>query len=477
MRSVLVSCLLLLAAAPAQAHFIYLVPDKDQKTAIMVFSDSLEADEGVPITKIAMTKLHALDVSGKSVPVKMTEKKHHYDVNAEAKAPLLIAGVCQYGVLAKKGDPFLLMYYAKTVLQSAATDVDTAPWISKGDKEMPLDMIKTPEGKLQVLFQGKPLAGAEITFFCDIADSANVEGKSDAKGEFDIKSAHKGLGVKTAPTLFAIRVKHVEKKEGEIDGKKYAEVRHYATMVVRPIVGVKKEFKKVEREEEVSFVGGKEKDADPAATRLLSEARAARALWHKFPGFSARVVINQDGKKIPGQVTVSATGKVELKTDLADLTPEQEQVIKKVRGEIISLVSHRLPGEKYETPCAFGDKVEDHPQGRLILVLNDELHSSYRIRDRQILEVNRTSPGGRFTISVLENYWNKEKTYLPAHYVVNTWDKGGTLTSSTAHRNTWLRMGDFDLPETASTVNSANGGLTVRQVTFSAHKLGAAGGE
>jgi hypothetical protein len=463
---------LALAVGPVQAHFIYLIPAKDQKAATMVFSDTLAPDEAVPINKIAMTKLFALDAAGKPVAVKMTEMKHHFDVTADGERPVMIAGTCQYGVIAKKGESFLLLYHPKTVLMGPE-GISDLPWLLKGSKELPLEMVKADESKVRVLFQGKPLPAAEVALFTDAEDSKAVEGKTDAEGEYNIEAAFKSLDKKMPPSLVAVRIRHVEKKEGELDGKKYTEVRHYATMVIRPTKG--KKAAKEKADEEVVFLG-KDKEADPGATKLLADARAARALWHKFPGFTARVEINQDGKKIPCKLDVSAAGKVDLRTELADLSPEHDQIIKKVRGEIISLVSHRLPGEKYETPCAFADKVEDHPQGRLILVLNDELHSSYRIRDRQILEVNRTSGGGRFTISVLENYWSKDKTYLPAHYVVNTWDKGGTLTSATAHRNTWLRLGSFDLPETYSTVNAGSGGLSVRLVTFSGHKL-AAGAE
>src|SRR5579871_982039 len=66
--------------------------------------------------------------------------------------------------------------------------------------------------------------------------------------------------------------------------------------------------------------GGEESRAaaDPAATKLLSDARAARALYHDFPGFRAVVEVNHDGKRTQGQVEVSEKGKVVLKIDNAD---------------------------------------------------------------------------------------------------------------------------------------------------------------
>ena len=72
--------------------------------------------------------------------------------------------------------------------------------------------------------------------------------------------------------------------------------------------------------------------------------------------------------------------------------------------------------------CAFEDDVADHPLGRAIRVLSDEFHSSYRIRDRQVIVVNREMKDIRFTITVMENEVNPEGKFLPACFVVNTWD-------------------------------------------------------
>src|SRR5262249_54339691 len=110
---------LFLVALPAQAHFIWLLPDEhDQPAARMVFSDELAPDKNVPITKIGRTKLTAVSVDGHAISVKVGEDKHCYQVSIESKdGNVAIGGVCQYGVIAKgKGDPFLLMYYPKTVV-------------------------------------------------------------------------------------------------------------------------------------------------------------------------------------------------------------------------------------------------------------------------------------------------------------------------------------------------------------------------
>ena len=199
----------------------------------------------------------------------------------------------------------------------------------------------------------------------------------------------------------------------------------------------------------------KDVPADPAATKLLAEARAARAQWENFPGFRAKLAINIDGKVTKGTVEVSAKGKVTVQA--ADAKPED---VEWAKGELAQIVGHRLANSAgLDTPCAFLDDNKDHPLGRAIRVLNDEFHSSYRVRERQIIVVNRQMKDSRFTISVMENKLNKEtQKFLPVSYVVNTWDnKTGALTSSASYHHTWRRVGDFDLPASLTVVTARSG--------------------
>ena len=154
--------------------------------------------------------------------------------------------------------------------------------------------------------------------------------------------------------------------------------------------------------------------------------------------------INVAGKVTSGTVEVSPKGKV--KVEAADATPE---AIKWASHELSQTVSHRLDSSApAETPCAFVDDNPDDPLGRAIRVLDDDSHSSYRIRDRQIRVVNRRMGEGHFTISVMENRLTKEKKFLPVSYVVNYWDGKEALTGSVSYHHTWERVGAFDLPAT-----------------------------
>jgi hypothetical protein len=195
---------------------------------------------------------------------------------------------------------------------------------------------------------------------------------------------------------------------------------------------------------------------------LLADARAARVLYRDFPGFTADIEINTDGKVARGQVEVSGEGKVTFKLDNADAE-------KWAKNMLASIVGHRLSsGPDEETPCAFADDDAHHPLGRAIRVLNDEFHSSYRIRDRQVLVVNRSVPGSRFTITVMENIQTAEKKFLPACYVVSTWDaKTDALTGSETHHQTWQRVGAFDLPKETLAIKATSGKLESRSIKLS----------
>jgi hypothetical protein len=212
--------------------------------------------------------------------------------------------------------------------------------------------------------------------------------------------------------------------------------------------------------------GRSSEKADPAATKLLAEARAARARWEDFPGFSADLEVNLDGKVSKGHVQVNSRGKLEMKLN-------DEAAEKWARGILGSTVGHRLDSlPSMDTPCVFLDDNADHPLGRAIRVLGDEFHSSYRIRDRQILVVNRRMEDVRFSITVLENLRNPEKLFLPTDFVVTSWDlKSDVLRSSEAHHQTWERIGKFDLPVTTLVVRATPGKLEARSLKLSNHKL------
>jgi N-acetylneuraminic acid mutarotase len=207
-------------AAPARAHFIWIVPDAaDAAKAKVVFSENLEPDDGVPVENIAATKLFAR-TAGQPAPLDWAKGEHAYLARLPGDGAV-VGGVCRYGVLRRgEGKPFLLAYYPKLIRGAVRA---AEPW-----GELPLEIVPREAGRFRVVFAGRPVAGAEVVVVGPTGDAADPI-KAGADGEFQVRT--------TAPGLYGVRTKHFEAKAGEHAGKAYEEVRHYATLVFRAAGG------------------------------------------------------------------------------------------------------------------------------------------------------------------------------------------------------------------------------------------------
>jgi hypothetical protein len=451
------SALLCLAtvAVPARAHFIWALPDEGDVIRV-VFSDSPRPDDPALLKKIAHLQLFVRSENGKVLVLEAHAGKDALEAQAPGEGLRQVAAVCQYGVSQHGGsEPFLLNYYAKSFvgLDKVGASKEPSHLLGHSWDKLPLEIVLVPEKKhpamLRVLWQGKPLAAAEFVQLVPGKEKP-VEGKSDADGLIVLEHP-------TQSGIYGIRVKYVEATEGELGGKKYKEVRHYATATAPVFVSVK-------------APDAAKTAPDAAATKLLADARAARAVYADFRGFTADVEVNLDGKVFRGQVSVDAKAKVKLQFDGAGGDEEAQRWASR---QLASIIAHRLDsGSGEETPCAFADEDTESPLGRAIRVLNDEFHSSYRIRDHQVVVVNRQMGEVCFTITVLENRVNEEKKFLPVSYVVNTWDaRTGALKNSEAFHHTWQRVGGFDLPQRTLVVTASAGKQQARSLTLSNWKL------
>ncbi|GIW81957.1 MAG: hypothetical protein KatS3mg105_3764 [Gemmatales bacterium] len=421
---------MMLAVPSVQAHFIWVVPGADSRHLAVIFSERPDIQKAEFADKIANVEVHDTAATAETASLAKTKSGQAWLVEIPSPDATLSASLT-YGVLKRGEQPaFLLKYYARTGLTS------------KRDARLALDIVATnKEGEFRVLWQGKPLANAQVNAYVP-AQRTPERRITDERGMFALDTSPAGL--------YGIRVRHVEENQGTFSGEAYKHIRHYTTLTFSQGKAEKGEAKRTE---------------DPAASKLLAEARSARAVWEKFPGFSADIEVNFDGVISRGRAFVHANGDVEIR----DLDPDKARWARRIVG---SLAGHRLsrPASR-NTPCAFADEQQDHPLGRAIVVLNDELHSSYRIKDRQIVEVNRTMGNRRFTITVLENKKNDEGRFLPAHYIVSYWDaKTGQLISTSASTQTWRRLSGFDLPLSCRVV-TADEKIMTRTLTFSNHQL------
>jgi hypothetical protein len=213
---------LFIAIGTAHAHFPFLVPDGPDNGKA-VFSDSLKPDTaGVPVDRIASTKVVVLqDGKGVAVPLTLDKAANCYTFTVPGSGPRIAVGTTDYGVLQRgESKPFLLRYYAKAVFGGVP-----APDKATTGANVPLELVPVVDaGKLRfkVLASGKPVAKTDVTVL--------VPGEAKSKV---VATDDSGLTpLFETPGMYGAHARMTEMKSGEQGGKKYEEVRHYATLVV-----------------------------------------------------------------------------------------------------------------------------------------------------------------------------------------------------------------------------------------------------
>jgi uncharacterized GH25 family protein len=219
---------LLSTASPALAHFVFLAVENDssgQPAAHVWFSEFAEPDSADLLDKIAGIQVWSRSASGDSKDLKVTKQTDASGggalvgvVPAGAQA---LSGHINYGVLTRRNETFLLHYHAKYLDASAAELQALAR-----DEKLAFDIVPRAGDKgytLEVLFQGKPAAGAEVVIFDPTADETTA--KTDAAGKLELPAAK--------PGLYSIRAKWVVAEAGKQGDKEYAQVNHYTTLTLR----------------------------------------------------------------------------------------------------------------------------------------------------------------------------------------------------------------------------------------------------
>lgn len=218
MQYLLAAAVAALLSSVAAAHFVYVVPAKDGQSVQVVFSDNLDPDENVSIEKVQSLKLTARTDGGKDEAVTHTVDKHALVASVPAKTNVVFGSVT-YGLLTRKDvKPALLIYHPKAIV--AACDAKTA---TVGEKAAIEIVPVTTGGKTAFVVHasGKPVADVELSVMLPDGNKSKLKTDKDGKTE-----------AVTAAGRYAIWARHTEAKAGEHDGKKYEEIRHYATLVV-----------------------------------------------------------------------------------------------------------------------------------------------------------------------------------------------------------------------------------------------------
>ena len=203
---------------------------------------------------------------------------------------------------------------------------------------------------------------------------------------------------------------------------------------------------------------------DPEARALLEGARQHVVVWDRFPGFTATLEVDQDGKRSGGELTVLPSGKVKIELQDREATEWASRILE-------SIVNHRLKRETHkheEAPVAFGPQ-DQHPLGRLVKK-DDRVSSTYRIKGRQILQVNQKTEKGWLSLNVLE-YAPTRHGFLPKQVAVFQFDEKGSLVKSTVFTDEYVEVERFWLPKSRVIITAQGGKLEVSTLQFQEHRL------
>lgn len=217
---------LLWLVSSANAHFVWLITQSDangKQTPHVLFGEGTEPGEAELLDKVAQTKAWLQRPGAKpqalSLTKQVSDELGSWTSDVDAAGAVLFA-TCDYGVLDKGGKTFLLQYYAKQL----NAQPELLKSLARVD-QLPLDIVPSlakDECQLVVLWQGQPVADAEVTISPPIEKS--FKAKTDSEGKVSFKLSGKGD--------YAIRAKHVINEAGEREGKKYPSQTHYSTLVL-----------------------------------------------------------------------------------------------------------------------------------------------------------------------------------------------------------------------------------------------------
>ncbi|MDX1947831.1 MAG: DUF4198 domain-containing protein [Pirellulaceae bacterium] len=221
------SLLLALVASPALAHFVWVAVEKDssgQPTAKVWFSELAEPDVAKLLDKVTAVKVWTRQGTEKPSELKLTKQvsgELGALVSAVPAGTSNLSAHLKYGVVTRREQTMLLHYFAKYLDGTA----DNLKQFGR-DEGLALDVVpQLADGgiELQVLYQGKPVAGSDVVVLD--GDGNETDHKTAADGRVKIAGAK--------PGLYSIRAKWVVMEAGKDGDQEYPQVSNYCTLALR----------------------------------------------------------------------------------------------------------------------------------------------------------------------------------------------------------------------------------------------------
>ena len=197
---------------------------------------------------------------------------------------------------------------------------------------------------------------------------------------------------------------------------------------------------------------GQNGQADAVSARdLLQQARENREVFTKdFHGFRSKLTVRIDGKAHHGTCLFRVPGTLEIALNGGKAPSVVEAAVR-------NMLMHRVPSSTTVTAEARYGAPDAHSLGRRVL-LDDKYQSTYRIKDRQILEVDRKLSEFRRVLTVLETKKTASGRYLPRHVFAVVFDNdSGSVREAWTYITRFQEVGGNYLPHSRHVLRTGEG--------------------
>lgn len=212
---------------------------------------------------------------------------------------------------------------------------------------------------------------------------------------------------------------------------------------------------------------------DPAARDLLRRAFEKTSRWGKdFPGFSADLIVNQNGQETKGAVKIKSPKETEV--TLEGLSAE-DGLVKWAQNQIGMMAVHRAHRSFEDSDgkytLTFAEESSRHPLGRQVAINGDGMNSRYRIKDDRIQQISRGMGKMKFTINIEEAMTISDGKFLTTQYVVFYFSPDGALTQVESFTDRPFELKGAYLPGYRRIISNDGGEVAVRELVFKNHRL------
>lgn len=131
-----------------------------------------------------------------------------------------------------------------------------------------------------------------------------------------------------------------------------------------------------------------------------------------------------------------------------------------VTASVRSMLMHRAPSSRTSPQQATYGEADRSPLGRELL-LSDRHQSAYRIRDGQIIQIDRRLSDPRFVLTVLETRTTESGRYLPRHVFAARFEPDtGSVLEAWTYISEFQQIGGEYLPKSRQVIRTAQGRTT-----------------